>query len=242
MTIPPAAPRFRIANPITGVGAQRSHRCTGISFAASTSATAPANSSDANRVSYPTTIPREVSPASRKYPAVACAHARTFANVNSSAMIARHPSVPNLMEVIRPSLPYRRASALSASAPCPPQRPAITEWPQGNSNHAHILDPQRVRRARHPIRNRKARLSADSPAEPSVAAPPDTPISRAPSHHSSSMQLRAESGGIEPHPPLRRTLTCIKRRRSQTGSLSTRLASPLGAIISGACQRYTMLG
>jgi len=71
ITIPPPAFNRRMLNPITGVGAARSHICTATPFPASTSATAAANSSEANRVSYPTTIPRDATPASRKYRAVA---------------------------------------------------------------------------------------------------------------------------------------------------------------------------
>src|SRR5581483_2851901 len=52
---------------------------------------------DAKRVSYPTITPREGSSCFNTYDAIAPATRRTFSKVKSSAMIARQPSVPNLM-------------------------------------------------------------------------------------------------------------------------------------------------
>src|SRR5581483_11437962 len=58
---------------------------------------------DAKRVSYPTITPREGSSCFNTYEAIAPATRRTFSKVKSSAMIARQPSVPNLIAVGRRS-------------------------------------------------------------------------------------------------------------------------------------------
>src|SRR5438874_4157426 len=79
------------------VGAAAVARYTFTSWAATTSAAAAAKCSEANRRSKPITTPRSAPPFLCTHSATDCAQTRTASNVYSSAMRARHPSVPKTM-------------------------------------------------------------------------------------------------------------------------------------------------
>src|SRR5689334_14716871 len=67
---------------------------------ARTSAATRAKLGEPKRVSYPKITPRDASSWFKTYEAIAPATRRTLAKVKSSAMIARQPSVPNLIAAV----------------------------------------------------------------------------------------------------------------------------------------------
>ena len=98
MTAPPAC-RSTMLYVTVGVGAGLSQRNVATPLPAAVSATVLAKSSEANRVSKPTTSPLWARPRCCMYRTTPCAQRRTLSKVKSSAMMARQPSVPNLMDM-----------------------------------------------------------------------------------------------------------------------------------------------
>src|SRR5207249_10488676 len=93
---------------------------------------------------------------------------RTFANVNSSAMIARQPSVPNLIMVTRPishvAVPLfartDKASALSVN-----RRLCFDRSCAAFAVTPVILEPRRMEGATNHQKQKSPRSIGDSPAE-----------------------------------------------------------------------------
>src|SRR5579859_215119 len=108
MRMPPAAPRWRTRREIVGVGQGLSASHTGVPVEAISSATAAATLSDAKRWSYPTSTPLRASSLRTTYRAIERATMRAFANVKSSAITPRQPSVPNLIAVIKQGKVYAK--------------------------------------------------------------------------------------------------------------------------------------
>jgi hypothetical protein len=81
---------------MAGVGVGLSHRSGSGPLAASTRADSAANTSAMNLVSYPTTILVSLLFLLIQV-AIACETWRTATKVNSSAIIARQPEVPNFI-------------------------------------------------------------------------------------------------------------------------------------------------
>ena len=95
-TAAPVALQSITVHDATCVGEGRSKIRLRTPLAANTSATVRANSSEAKRQSYPTTATGSLERDFR-YSAVPWATRRTLAYVKSSAVMPRHPSVPNLI-------------------------------------------------------------------------------------------------------------------------------------------------
>ena len=95
MTAPPAC-RSTMLYVTVGVGAGLSQRNVVTPLPAAVSATVLAKSSEAKRVSKPTTSPLWARPRCCMYRTTPWAQRRTLSKVKSSAMMARQPSVPNL--------------------------------------------------------------------------------------------------------------------------------------------------
>src|ERR1044072_4668747 len=101
--MPQIAAFVRITCEIVGVGTGPSQRRTRKALSAIMLAHSSANCSPRNLVSYPTTITLPGAFVAAKWEQIALVTDRTPAKVNSSAITARQPDVPNLM-VMSPSL------------------------------------------------------------------------------------------------------------------------------------------
>src|SRR5690242_16347284 len=108
---PAAACRCGTLKVTTGVGTGPwSQKTTRTPCATSTRATACANCSAIKRRSCPTTTPRSAAPSvCFTQSAIAAAQRRTLAIVKSSAITARHPSVPKRIKYL-PPVPLRHSA------------------------------------------------------------------------------------------------------------------------------------
>src|SRR5688572_29285245 len=101
--IPAAALSLRMAWQIPGVGVNSVHSRARKPLAETWPAHSAANFSPRKRVSFPTTkeFRAEEGDCSLKWSQIACETVLTWENVNSSAITARQPEVPNLMAIVR---------------------------------------------------------------------------------------------------------------------------------------------